>query len=339
MPAVQSDSPPESRSMPRREGFELAERFRTELTAHCYRMLGSMHDAEDMVQETYLRAWRSFGGFEGRSSLRTWLYRIATSVCLRALENRGRRVLPSGVGGPATDPDAPLSDLNDALRWVEPVPDTWLSSTDPEQAYVARQSVRLALVAAMQQLPARQRAVLLLRDVVMLPADEVAELLDTTTAAVNSALQRARAQLAKAAPTEDSVTEPAPGDGRDLVDRYADAFERADVAALARLVSSDVRLEMPPLPTWFAGREAVVGFLADRAFASSVGGAMVATSANGQAAFAAYHRYKDGTLSAHGIHVLTPRHGRIAEIVVFLGPGLFDRFGLPATIMPGDPLP
>jgi RNA polymerase sigma-70 factor, ECF subfamily len=324
--------------MPTREDFTTQTgRFRPELMAHCYRMLGSHHDAEDLVQETYLRAWRSYDGFEGRSSLRTWLYRIATSACLRALENRNRRVLPSGMGAPSLDPNTPVLGSADAQRWIEPAPDTWLSSDDPESAFALKQSVRLALVAAMQLLPARQRAVLLLREVVMLSAGEVAELLDTTPAAVNSALQRARAHLAQIAPSENGIIEPTASVSRDLVNRYAEAFERADVSALTRLLCSDVRLEMPPLRTWFTGRAAVTRFLDSRGFAGDGGTAMITTRANGQPALAAYRREQDGVLHAHAIHVLTLTTTGIAEIMVFLSPGLFEVFGLPATHSPDDP--
>jgi RNA polymerase sigma-70 factor, ECF subfamily len=323
----------------RQDFAEQAGRLRRELLAHCYRMLGSPQDAEDVVQETYLRAWRSLDGFEGRSSLRTWLYRIATSACLRALENRGRRVLPSGTGGPSPDPAAPLEDPDGARPWIGPVPDGWLSADDPEAVFAAKESVRLALVAAMQRLPARQRAVLLLRDVVTLPAGEVAEILETSDAAVNSALQRARAQLARAAPTEDEMTEPPEPERRRLLDRYAAAWERADVTALTRLLRADVRLEMPPLPTWFAGRDAVAGFIGARALAGDGGIAMVPTRANGQPAFAVYRRAADGLLHAHAVQVLTLATGGVAEIVVFLDRALFALFDLPAIHHPDRAAP
>ena len=313
---------------PRHEFMDRAAPFRAELTAHCYRMLGSVHDAEDLVQETYLRGWRAYPDFAGRSSLRTWLYRIATSASLRALENRSRRALPTGLGAPETDADATLDRTDDG--WLSPFPDAWLAP-GPETAVAGRQSLRLAVVAALQELPARQRAVLVLREVVALPAAEVAELLDTTTAAVNSALQRARAHLAAVAPTEDGTAEPAEPERRALVDRYAAAFERADVRALTDLLREDVRLEMPPVRTWFRGRATVVRFLAGHGFPARPGElVMVPTAANGQAALAAYRRAGD-LLQAQDLHVLTLHCGRVAGITVFLDAALFAPFGLPAT--------
>jgi RNA polymerase sigma-70 factor (ECF subfamily) len=309
------------------EFMERAAPFRAELTAHCYRMLGSVHDAEDLVQETYLRGWRAYPDFAGRSSLRTWLYRIATSACLRALENRGRRALPTGLAGPTSDPDVALERTDDG--WLSPFPDAW-TAPGPEAAVAGRQSVRLAVVAALQELPARQRAVLVLREVVALPAAEVADLLDTTTAAVNSALQRARAHLAAVAPTEDGTAEPAEPERRALVDRYASAFERADVRALTELLQEEVALEMPPVRTWFRGRDTVVRFLVEHGFPARPGDlAMVPTAANGQAALAAYRRDAD-LMNAQDLHVLTLAHDRVARITVFLDETLFAPFGLPA---------
>jgi RNA polymerase sigma-70 factor, ECF subfamily len=244
-----------------------AAQFRGELLIHCYRMVGSVTDAEDLVQETYLRAWRSYEGFEGRSSVRTWLYRIATNVCLTAIERRGRRPLPSGLGAPAGDPQVPLA-AGPEVPWLQPIPDALLAGQDddPAAAAASRAGIRLAFVAALQHLSGRQRAVLILRDVLDLPAAQAADLLGTTAAAVNSGLRRARAELAEARPAEDEITEPADPGRRALLDRFAAAFENADVAALAGLLREDVTLEMPPLLTWFAGREAVTGFLASRAF-------------------------------------------------------------------------
>ena len=191
--------------MPAQQEFiEQAAPFRAELIAHCYRMLGSVQDAEDLVQETYLRGWRGYEAFEGRAALRTWLYRIATTACLRALQNRARRVLPAGLGAGSVDPEVDIDASKAGYPWLEPIPDIFT----PEAAVTARQSIRLAIVTALQELPARQRAVLILRDVVQFSAAEVAELLETTPAAVNSALQRARAHLAEVAPSEDDVTEP-----------------------------------------------------------------------------------------------------------------------------------
>ena len=310
--------------------FAHAEPYRRELLAHCYRMLGSVHDAEDLVQETYLRGWRGYPAFEERAALRTWLYRIATNACLRALENRARRVLPAGLGAGSVDPDTDLDANAGAYHWIEPLPDA-LAPETPEVAFSARHSVRLAVATALQELPARQRAVLILRDVVQFSAAEVAELLGTTAAAVNSALQRARAHLAEVAPSEEDVAEPDDADRRELLDRYCEALENADLAALTELLQIDVRLEMPPLPVWFTGREAVTQFLARRAFAPPGDMTLVPTAANGQPAVAEYRRAADHVMRAHSIHVLTAGGVGITGIVVFLDPALFSVFGLPPT--------
>lgn len=315
--------------VPAQEAFiEQAAPFRAELIAHCYRMLGSMHDAEDLVQETYLRGWRGYQAFEERAALRTWLYRIATTACLRALENRARRALPAGVGDASMDPEASLDGATGPHEWLEPIPDAVMFPT-PEDSVTARHSVRLAVMTALQELPARQRAVLILRDVVQFSAAEVAELLETTPAAVNSSLQRARARLAELSPTEEDVSEPDDAARRELLDRYCAAFERSDMAALTALLQADVKLEMPPLPVWFNGADAVLRFLAARAFAKAGDVAMIPTAANAQPAVAEYRRGDDAVLRAHSIHVLTTGAGGIATITVFLDPGLFSAFGLP----------
>ena len=252
--------------MPGSEEFaRLTEPFRAELLAHCYRMLGSVYDAEDQVQETLMRAWRSYGEFEGRASLRTWLYRIATNVCLRALENRGRRPLPSGLGAPERGPGRAAGRRPAGGPLAAALPRRAAGRRDPRiPAAIAasRASVRLALIAAMQYLPARQRAVLILRDVLGWRAAEVAGLLGTSTVAVNSALQRARAHLAQAAPAEEEISEPDDPAIQALLSRYAAAFENADVAGLIRLLRDDAVFEMPPLPTWYAGREPIGRFMA-----------------------------------------------------------------------------
>jgi RNA polymerase sigma-70 factor (ECF subfamily) len=304
--------------------------FRGELLAHCYRMLGSVDEAEDLVQETYLRAWRSFGGFEGRSSVRTWLYRIATNACLTALERRARRPLPSGLGGPAEDPRVPLA-ASPEVPWLQPVPDALLAAgeDDPARAVAARAGIRLALVAAQQYLPARQRAMLILRDVLGWPAAEVAELLGTTTTAVNSGLRRARAQLARVLPAEEDTAEPDDPGQRAVLDRFAAAFQNADADALAELLRQDAMLEMPPLPGWFAGRDMVLAFLAAQVLTVPGQFLMVPTAANGQPAFAMYERDASGAYRAHAVFVLDLSPTGIARIVIFLEPGLFGRFGLP----------
>src|SRR5215472_16057012 len=224
----------------------LTGQFRGELVAHCYRMLGSAEEAEDLVQETYLRAWRSYDGFEGRSSVRTWLYRIATNACLTAIERRSRRPLPSGLGAPAEDPETPVV-AGPEVPWLQPFADALVAGQheDPAAVAVSRASIRLAFVAALQYLSARQRAVLILRDVLEWPAAEVADLLGTTATAVNSGLRRARAQIAEAMPAEDGLAEPTEPDRRALLARFAVAFENADASALADLLRHDVELEMP----------------------------------------------------------------------------------------------
>jgi RNA polymerase sigma-70 factor, ECF subfamily len=324
-----------------REDFaRLAEPLRAELLAYCYRMLGSVEDAEDQVQETLIRAWRSYGEFEGRASLRTWLYRIATNACLRALENRSRRPLPSGLGGPGQNPDAPLASARPEVPWLQPFPDAWLGArpADPADVAVSRVSLRLALIAALQYLPPRQRAVLIFRDVLGWRAAEVADLLGTTTAAVNSTLQRARAQLHQAAPAEDSIREPADRAVRDLLARYAAAFETADVAALTALLREDAVLEMPPQPSWFAGRDQIGRFMAARVLRRPGDFRLIPASANGQPALAAYLRDPDGVLRAHAIQVLTVASSGVARIVSFNDPGLLAVFGLPA-VFPGAAVP
>jgi RNA polymerase sigma-70 factor (ECF subfamily) len=308
----------------------LTGRFRGELLAHCYRMLGSAEEAEDQVQETYLRAWRSYDRFEGRSSVRTWLYRIATNVCLTAIERRGRRPLPSGLGGPADDPEAPLV-AEPGVPWLEPFPGALLAAElqDPASAAVSRSGIRLAFVAALQYLSARQRAVLILRDVLEWPAAEVADLLGTTTTAVNSGLRRARAQLAQALPAEEELAEPAEPDRRALLDRFAAAIENADASALAELLREDAALEMPPLLTWFTGRHDVARFVASHLLTEPGRLRLVPLTANGQSAFAVYQREPGGGYHAHAVLVLTVTRTGIARIVSFQNPGLFGSFGLP----------
>ena len=303
----------------------VTEPFRRELLAHCYRMLGSIHDAEDLVQETYLRAWRAFGRFEGRSSVRRWLYKIATMACLTALETRSRRPLPSGLGAPLDDHRVALASGEPSVAWLQPAPDALF---DPAAIVAGRTGVRLAFIAALQYLPARQRAVLTLRDVLAFRTAEVAEILDTTTAAVDSALRRARAQLAEAGPIEDDLAEPDEDVQRALLDGYVDAFTRADADALVNLLRADVELEMPPIPTWFTGRQAVVGFMGSRVLRRMDQWRMVPTRANGQPAAVAYLRTEDGRYEAHGVEVLTLIGDRIARITAFNDASLVPTFGL-----------
>ncbi|HEU5390593.1 MAG TPA: RNA polymerase subunit sigma-70 [Streptosporangiaceae bacterium] len=313
--------------MAAREDFtRLTGPYRRELIAHCYRMTGSLDEAEDLVQETYLRAWRSFGRFEGRSSLRTWLYRIATNACLSALEHGRRRVLPAGL---------PAGEQGDAA-WLQPLPDHVAglgggSPADPAEVAVTRQSVRLALVAALQYLPPRHRAVLILRDVLGWRAAEVAGLLGTTTAAVNNVLRRARARLAEAGPDPDAIREPAePG----LAAQYAAAFRDADIDALMRLLTSDAVLEMPPLAAWFRGPAAIGRFLSDRVLTGPGVMWLVPAPANGQPGFACYLRHGDGGYRAHAVQVLGPCAAGLGRITIFLDPALFASFGLPPVLAP-----
>jgi len=314
------------------EFVRLADPYRRELLAHCYRMLGSIHDAEDQVQETLIRAWRSYSDFEGRSSMRTWLHRIATNNCLRALETRDRRPLPSGLGGPGDNPDSPVAASRPEVPWLQPLPDSAVLGNQDDPAYVvaARASMRLALIAALQYLPPRQRAVLILRDVLGWHAPEVADLLGISSAAANSVLQRARAQLERLAPEEDDIHEPDDPGLRGLLDRYAAAFETADVGSLTELLREDATLEMPPQAIWFAGREAIARFLGRHVLVSAGEFRLMPVGANFQPAFAAYSRAEDGTYRAHAIMVVTIRGGRIGRIVSFNDDTLFPAFGLPS---------
>jgi RNA polymerase sigma-70 factor (ECF subfamily) len=306
--------------------------YRGELVAHCYRMLGSLHDAEDAVQETYLRAWRGFAEFEQRSSVRTWLYRIATRVCLNALQHSSRRMVPSALGAPGTDPDN-LEPQSLETSWLEPFPDLLLSS-DPALVVGTRQSLRLAMVAALQHLPPRQRAVLILREVLAWQASEVADLLDTTTAAVNSSLQRARAELARLAPAEDQLSEPDEPVRRALLDQYAKAFEKADLVALEGLLTQDTRWEMPPNPTWFNGRVDVLRLLTVKLPRGEGLRIMVETSANGQPAFGLYIRGRDDAFHAHSMQVLTLDKAGVSAVMSFHRADVFPSFGLPIDRYP-----
>ena len=313
------------------QAFErLVERHRRELTAHCYRMLGSIHDAEDVVQETFLRAWRSYGGFEGRSSVRTWLYQIATNRCLSELVKNDRRLmLPSGLGHAEPNPDAQLNEAGTRVNWLEPAPDSALipDLADPAAVVTAREGLRLALVASLQHLPPRQRAVLVLRDVLAYPAGDVAIILGTTTASVKSALQRARARRAELNLFEDNIIEPTASRARELLDKDIAAFETADAAALERILVQDVTLEATPMRTWFAGRTTCIPFLRDHLLGSPGAWRMLPTNANGQPATAAYRRHEHGSYEPYGICVLTVTATGIRRISSFGDPGLLTVFG------------
>jgi RNA polymerase sigma-70 factor (ECF subfamily) len=311
--------------------------FRRELLAHCYQMLGSVHDAEDLVQETLLRAWRAYDRFDGRrASMRTWLYRIATNACLTALESRGRRPLPSGLGGPGGDPKAPMVQRPE-VAWVEPIPDALLGtrSADPAAVILARGQLRLALIAALQLLPARQRAILIMREVLEWPAAEVAAALDTTPAAVNSGLQRARARLGELGIGEDQVGEPAAADQRALVDRYVAAFVDADLATLAGLLTEDVVLEMPPVVNWYRGRENYVRFMAHVFAMRGADWRMRPAAANGQPAAAAYVRAGAG-YEMHSLQVFSVTGPGIGRNVVYVDPAVWAAFDVPARLAAGQ---
>jgi len=294
------------------------------LLAHCYRMLGSADEAEDVVQETYLRAWRSYDTFEGRSSVRSWLYRIATNACLTALEQRGRRALPSGLGAPADDPDASPSPAEPGVAWLEPIPDALVTpeSADPGAIVAEREWLRLALIASLQYLPPRQRAVLLLREVLGFPAAEVASMLGTSTVAVKSTLQRARARLDEVAPAPERVIEPTGTRARELLGQYMAGFENADTTALEKALRADAAIEMVGTRTWFSGRATCLRYLA-HVIGSPGDWRMIPTLANGQPAAAA--RYRG---SAFGLGVLTVTPAGIARITVFGGGlALVAKFG------------
>jgi RNA polymerase sigma-70 factor, ECF subfamily len=292
-------------------------------------MVGSIQDAEDLVQETYLRAWRSYDGFEGRSSVRTWLYQIATNACLTELARNSRRVLPSGLCDPEPDPDAYLEEIRTGVNWLQPAPDVMLApdSADPAAIAEAREGLRLALIASLQYLPPTQRASLILRDVLAFPAAEVAVMLGTTTASVKSALQRARARLAGLDWADGRVAEPPAARARALLDQYIAAFENADIAALERLLTQDATLEATPIRAWFAGRRTCVPFLRDHLLGSPGDWRMLATSANGQPAAAAYARDQHGNYQPYGICVLTVSAAGIRRISSFGDPGLVTVFG------------
>jgi RNA polymerase sigma-70 factor, ECF subfamily len=324
------------------------EGFRSELTGYCYRMLGSAFEAEDAVQETMVRAWRGLDRFEGRAAVRSWLYRIATNVCLDMLGSPQRRARPMDLG-PAAGGRFELAPPLPESAWLGPVPDARVLPTDGDPAEIAagRESIRLAFVAALQHLPARQRSVLILREVLGWSASEVAELLDTTVASVNSALQRARATLASADLAADPV-KPMDDEQRDLLTRYVEAFERYDMAALTALLHDDATLNMPPLPLWFRGHADITGWMLGPG-KGCAGSRLVPTVANGMPAFGQYRRAEaadstewggpdrtgreDGGYLPWSLTVLEISAGRIKGITNFLDtPQLFPLFGLPPSV-------
>ena len=323
-----------------REAFQdLAERHRREIQVHCYRMLGSLHDAEDATQDTLLLAWRGRGSFAGRSSFRTWLYRIATNTCLRALERRGRRgrALPMAVSPQIAF--RPLGEADRTTPWLDPYPDAALpeppdDAPGPEARHEAQESIRLAFVAAIQELPARQRAILLLRDVVGLSAEETAASLATSVAAANSALQRARATLRRRFP-DGTPAEPVEIDtsANDLLEGYVRTWEAGDVEGFVRLLAPDAVWSMPPWPEWFAGPADIGAFLgwvwANRAGRRE---RLVRTTANGAPAFGYYRSSPDGTAwRPFALMVVELRAGSVTSITNFVDEALFARFDLPPT--------
>jgi RNA polymerase sigma-70 factor, ECF subfamily len=300
---------------------------RAELHAYCYRMLGSVHDADDALQELMLRAWQGLATFEGRSSLRSWLYRIATNVCLTVIAKRPRRALPIDYGA-AADPHDPADQPLVEMAWVEPYPDL------PEAGYELRESVELAFVAALQHLPANQRAVLILREVLDFSAREVAEAMGTTTAAVNSALQRARRLVEERLPEQtQQATMRSLGDERlrRLVERYSRALEQGDVDVLLAMLTEDATWSMPPEPTWYRGRDAIAGFLSEGPL--QVRWRHRPSRANGQLAVGCYAWDEaSGSYVARVLDVLTLRGEQIAEVTAFLAPEIFETFGLASEL-------
>ncbi|MFF8956469.1 sigma-70 family RNA polymerase sigma factor [Streptomyces sp. NPDC014894] len=309
------------------------EKYRRELTGYCYRMLGSSFEAEDAVQDTMVRAWRNVGKFEGRSSLRSWLYRIATNVCLDMLSAGNRRARPMDLSGPTPVAQAQLNARPEAT-WLEPVPDgRVLASADPAERAVERESIRLAFVAALQHLPPKQRAVLILREVLAWKAVEVAELLETSVASVNSALQRARATLAESPPEASDAANPLDEEQRELLERYVAAFEGYDMEALKKVLHDDATLSMPPYDLWLQGFDDIVGWLLG---VGSVcrGSRLVPTVANGLPAFAHYHPAEDGEgYTPWALMVMDVRDGKIAGITSFLDTARwFPVFELPERL-------
>lgn len=324
------------------EFARLTDPLRGELTAHCYRMLGSLHDAEDQVQETYLRAWRGFGGFEGRSSLRTWMYQIATRTCLTALDQRSRRPMPTGLGAPAADPLGPLESRPE-VPWLEPLPDALVSTPGADPAVVAatKESVRLAFVAALQHLTPLQRAVLILRDVLAFSAAETADTLGITVPSANSALQRARAGVERHPRVERTPDRGGALDEHalDLLERYMAAFERYDTREIVALLREDATWEMPPFTGWYRGNEAIVALIRANCPAERAGDMrMAAVSANGQPACAMWMLGPDGVHRAFQVQVLDVVEGpggpRVGHVSAFFDTALFDAFGLP-QVWPG----
>jgi RNA polymerase sigma-70 factor, ECF subfamily len=311
------------------------ERFRRELLAHCYRMVGSAHDAEDLVQETYLRAWRSYSGFEGRASIRSWLYKIATNVCLRAVEPRRIRMLPSGLTGPYDGPDRPPSPVAPGeVAWLEPMPDAWIAppADDPAAVAIAHESLRLALIAGLQHLPARQRAILVLREVLAFSAAETAEVLGTTVAAVKSGLQRARVRLDEVEPEPAEVLEPTDRRARALLEGYIAAFEHSDAGLLEQVLRTDATLEATPFRDWQSGRARCLHVLDAFVLGTPGDWRMIPTTANGHPAAVVYRRDAVGALRADGVVVLAATATGVRRVIKFHDPALVAMFGFPDVL-------
>ncbi len=322
------------------EFISLIEPYRQELHLHCYRLLGSLHEAEDLVQETMLRAWQHFDTFKGQASLRTWLYRIATNACLDVLKRRPARMLPMTVA-PAADPLLPLAPAWAESTWLEPFPNSWLAQAteDPAARYTRRESVSLAFLTVLQLLPPRQRAILLLSDVLDWRTSEIAHLLSISVSAVNSALHRARVTLAKqyhADKQERGEVLRVDAATQALLERYLDAWETEDVDGLVALMKEDATFTMPPSPSWYRGREAIRVVLTVQAFAPEAQNRwhFYPTGANGCPAFAVYHTTgSGGSIWAFGIQIVTLAAGAsgllIADVTTFLDPSLLTSFGFP----------
>lgn len=309
--------------------MEVASPYRIEILAHCYRMSGSVSEAEDLVQETYVRAWRAYASFEGRSSTRTWLYRIATNVCLTAREKASRRPLPSGLFSAQARGDDSWSAVDESSMWIEPIPGGLLTDerADPASIIAARTGLRLGLIAVLQHLPANQRAVFILREVLQWRAKEVADVLDVSVAAVNSLLQRARRRVDEIGLIEDAVMEPSSSDVQRQVEAYAAAFERSDIASLVDLLVEDATFEMPPEPMWFDHRDDIGRFLAGKMHVPGTWQAVV-TTASTQPAVALYVDGTDGAPHIESLHVLTVGTGGISRIVVFRAAAVIAPFAM-----------
>jgi len=309
---------------------EQLEQYRVELTAYCYRMLGST-EAEDAVQETFIRAWRAYDRFEGRSALRSWLYRIATNVCLDMLEGRKRRARPMDLG-PAREPEALHLNTLPEVTWIEPMPDgSVVPEGDPAEVTEARETIRLAFVAALQHLPPRQRAVLILCEVLRWKAAEVAELLETSVASVNSALQRARATLEASNLTATETTPSVDEADADLLARYVEAFERYDMDALTSLIHEDATQSMPPYDLWLAGRDDILAWWVGPGIGCRGSRVIPTVAANGAPAFGQYKPREDGEgYEPWALQVLEIENGKIVELTFFLDTEtVFPLFGLP----------